>query len=239
MNIAVIFAGGVGKRMKTNGIPKQFLEVYGKPILIYTLEKFENNQNIDAIVISCLEEKMDYCKKLVDKYEITKVRAIVKGGKTGQESIYNGLKAAEQISETDKDIVLIHDGVRPLIDEEIIDNNIKCVKENGSAITCVECKETVVILDDNDNIKDVTDRSRSRLARAPQSFYLKDILAAHRKALEDGKTDVIDSCTLMRMYGKEVSIVIGKSENIKITTPDDYYMFKALLDAKENSEIFG
>lgn len=239
MNIAVIFAGGVGKRMKTNGIPKQFLEVYGKPILIYTLEKFENNQNIDAIVVSCLEEKMDYCKKLVDKYEITKVRAIVKGGKTGQESIYNGLKAAEQISETDKDIVLIHDGVRPLIDDEIIDNNIKCVKENGSAITCVECKETVVILDDNDNIKDVTDRSRSRLARAPQSFYLKDILAAHRKALEDGKTDVIDSCTLMRMYGKEVSIVIGKSENIKITTPDDYYMFKALLDAKENSEIFG
>ena len=239
MNIAVIFAGGVGKRMKTNGIPKQFLEVYGKPILIYTLEKFENNQKIDAIVVSCLEEKMDYCKKLVDKYEITKVRAIVKGGKTGQESIYNGLKAAEQISETDKDIVLIHDGVRPLIDDEIIDNNIKCVKENGSAITCVECKETVVILDDNDNIKDVTDRSRSRLARAPQSFYLKDILDAHRKALEDGKTDVIDSCTLMRMYGKEVSIVIGKSENLKITTPDDYYMFKALLDAKENSEIFG
>lgn len=239
MNIAVIFAGGVGKRMKTNGIPKQFLEVYGKPILIYTLEKFENNQNIDAIVVSCLEEKMDYCKKLVDKYEITKVRAIVKGGKTGQESIYNGLKAAEQISETDKDIVLIHDGVRPLIDDEIIDNNIKCVKENGSAITCVECKETVVILDDNDNIKDVTDRSRSRLARAPQSFFLKDILSAHKKALEDGKTDVIDSCTLMRMYGKEVSIVIGKSENLKITTPDDYYMFKALLDAKENSEIFG
>ena len=239
MNIAVIFAGGVGKRMKTNGVPKQFLEVYGKPILIYTLEKFENNQNVDAIIISCLEEKIDYWKKLVDKYDISKVRAIVKGGKTGQESIYNGLRAAEQISESDKDIVLIHDGVRPLIDDEIIDNNIKCVKENGSAITCVECKETVVILDDNDNIKDVTDRSKSRLARAPQSFYLYDILNAHKKALEDGKTNVIDSCTLMRMYGKEVSIVIGKSENIKITTPDDYYMFKAMLDMKENSNIFG
>lgn len=239
MNIAVIFAGGVGKRMKTNGIPKQFLEVYGKPILIYTLEKFENNNNIDAIILSCLEEKIDYCKKLIDKYAITKIRAIVKGGKTGQESIYNGLKAAEQISKTDKDIVLIHDGVRPLIDDEIIDNNIKSVKENGSAITCVECKETVVILDNNDNIKDVTDRSKSRLARAPQSFYLKDILSAHKKALEDGKKDVIDSCTLMRMYGKEVSIVIGKSENIKITTPDDYYVFKAILDMKENSNIFG
>lgn len=116
MNIAVIFAGGVGKRMKTNGVPKQFLEVYGKPILIYTLEKFENNHNIDAIVIACLEEKIDYCQKLINKFEITKVRAIVKGGKTGQESIYNGLRAADQISESDNDIVLIHDGVRPLID---------------------------------------------------------------------------------------------------------------------------
>lgn len=225
--------------MKTNGIPKQFLEVHGKPILIYTLEKFENNDNIDAIIVSCLEDKIDYCRKLINKFEITKVRAIVKGGKTGQESIYNGLKAAEQISEGKNDIVLIHDGVRPLIDDELIDNNIKCVKENGSAITCVECKETIVILDENDNIKDVTDRSRSRLARAPQSFYLKDIIGAHRKALEDGKTDVVDSCTLMRMYGKEVSIVIGKSENIKITTPDDYYIFKAILDMKENSNIFG
>lgn len=239
MNIAVIFAGGVGKRMKTNGVPKQFLEVYGKPILIYTLEKFENNHNIDAIVIACLEEKIDYCQKLINKFEITKVRAIVKGGKTGQESIYNGLRAADQISESDNDIVLIHDGVRPLIDDEVIDNNIKCVKEHGSAITCVECKETVVILDDNDNIKDVTDRSKSRLARAPQSFYLKDILEAHEKALKDGLTNVIDSCTLMRMYGKEVSIVLGKSENLKITTPDDYYMFKAMLDMKENSNIFG
>ena len=224
--------------MKTNGIPKQFLEVHGKPILIYTLEKFENNDNIDAIIVSCLEEKIDYCRKLINKFEITKVKAIVKGGKTGQESIYNGLKAAEQISESKNDIVLIHDGVRPLIDDELIDNNIKCVKENGSAITCVECKETIVILDENDNIKDVTDRSRSRLARAPQSFYLKDIMGVHRKALEDGKTDVIDSCTLMRMYGREVSIVIGKSENIKITTPDDYYIFKALLEAKEDSKIF-
>lgn len=239
MNIAVIFAGGVGKRMRTNGVPKQFLEVYGKPIIIYTLEKFENNNNIDAIIISCLEEKIDYCRKLVDKYDITKVRAIVKGGKTGQESIYNGLKAAEQISETDEDIVLVHDGVRPLIDDEIINNNIKCVKENGTAITCVECKETVVLLDDDDKIKGVTDRSKSRLARAPQSFYLKDILKAHEQAIKDGNTDVIDSCTLMRMYGKEVAIVVGKSENIKITTPDDYYMFKAMLDMKENSNIFG
>lgn len=239
MNIAVIFAGGVGKRMRTNGVPKQFLEVYGKPIIIYTLEKFENNSNIDAIVVACLEEKIDYLQKLVEKYGITKVRAIVKGGGTGQASIYNGLMAAKEISNSDKDIVLIHDGVRPLIDDEIINDNIKCVEENGTAITCVECKETVVLLDDENDIKGVTDRSKSRLARAPQSFYLTDILDAHQQAIKDGKTDVIDSCSLMRMYGKEVSIVVGKSENIKITTPDDYYMFKAILDMKESYNIFG
>ncbi len=239
MNIAVIFAGGVGKRMRTNGIPKQFLEVYGKPIIIYTLEKFQNDRNIDAIVVACLKDKIEYCQELVNKFGITKVKAIVEGGETGQGSIYNGLKAAKAISESDDDIVLIHDGVRPLIDEELIDNNIECVKENGSAITCVECKETVVLLDSDNHIKEATDRVSSKIARAPQSFYLKDIWAVHNKAMEDGNTNVIDSCTLMKMYGKSLTMVMGKSENIKITTPDDYYMFKALLSAKEDSKIFG
>lgn len=239
MNIAVIFAGGVGKRMRKNGIPKQFLEVYGKPIIIYTLEKFQNDRNIDAIVVACLKDKIEYCQELVNKFGITKVKAIVEGGETGQGSIYNGLKAAKAISESDDDIVLIHDGVRPLIDEELIDNNIECVKENGSAITCVECKETVVLLDSDNHIKEATDRVSSKIARAPQSFYLKDIWAVHNKAMEDGNTNVIDSCTLMKMYGKSLTMVMGKSENIKITTPDDYYMFKALLSAKEDSKIFG
>lgn len=239
MNIAVIFAGGVGKRMRTNGIPKQFLEVYGKPIIIYTLEKFQNDKNIDAIVVACLKDKIEYCQELVNKFGITKVKAIVEGGETGQGSIYNGLKAAKAISESDDDIVLIHDGVRPLIDEDLIDNNIECVKENGSAITCVECKETVVLLEDDNHIKEATDRVSSKIARAPQSFYLKDIWEVHNKAIEDGNINVIDSCTLMKMYGKKLTMVMGNSENIKITTPDDYYMFKALLSAKEDSKIFG
>lgn len=239
MNIAVIFAGGIGSRMKSSkGTPKQFLEVHGKPILIYTLEKFENNENIDAIVIACVKEWIDYCEKIIKKFDIRKVKAIVPGGSSGQESIYNGLNAAKSISQGTQDICLIHDGVRPLIDNELINANINSVKKYGSAITCIESKETITLVDDNSQIKETTDRGHTRVARAPQSFYLNDILEIHNKAIRDGKTNVIDSCTLMKMYNKDLYTVVGKSDNIKITTPDDYYIFKAILEAKENSEIF-
>lgn len=239
MNIAVIFAGGVGSRMKAKGgTPKQFLKIHGKEIIVHTLERFQENENIDAITISCLEGYIEYLWKLVKRYEITKVKAIVKGGNNGQESIYNGIKAATEFSETDKDIVLIHDGVRPIIDNKLIDDNIEAVKKYGSSITCVECKETIIKIGEEDTIGDVYNRGQSRIARAPQCFYLKDIFEAHNKAIKDGLTEVIDSCTLMRHYGKKLHITMGKSDNIKITTPDDYYIFKALLEAKENSELF-
>ena len=238
MNIAVIFAGGIGSRMRTKGTPKQFLKVHGKPILIYTLEKFENNENIDAIVISCVKDWIDYCWQIVEQFNIKKVKNIVPGGSCGQESIYKGLKAAKAISGQDKDIVLIHDGVRPIIDNELINKNIESVEKNGSAITCVEAKETVVLIDDEYKIKNTTERNYSRIARAPQSFYLTDILDVHEQAIQDGNTNMTDSCTLMKTYNKKLSMVLGKSENIKITTPDDYYIFKAILEAKENSEIF-
>lgn len=238
MNIAVIFAGGIGSRMKSAGTPKQFLKVYGKPIIIHTLEKFERNENIDAIVISCVKEWIDYCNKIVNEFNIRKVKKIVVGGRNGQESIYNGLNAAKEISKDEKDIVLIHDGVRPLIDNDLIDTNINSVKEHGSAITCVECKETIALINSEKKIESTTDRAKTKIARAPQSFYLSDILEVHNRAIKDGNIDVIDSCTLMRIYNKELYTVIGSSENIKITTPDDYYIFKAILQAKENSEIF-
>lgn len=238
MNIAVIFAGGVGRRMNTNGTPKQFLCVHGKPILIFTLEKFEHNKNIDAIVISCHKDYIEHCENLVKTFNITKVKRIVAGGDNGQSSIYNGLKAADELSQSDKDIVLIHDGVRPIIDNDLIDANIESVKAHGSAITCVPAKETIVIVDNSEKIDSTTNRDASRIARAPQSFYLSDILSVHEQAIKDGNTDTTDSCTLMRMYNKPLFTVLGKSENIKITTPDDYYVFKALLEAKENSNIF-
>lgn len=239
MNIGVIFAGGVGKRMHSKDIPKQFLKLHDKPIIIHTLEIFEESPDIDAIIISCLPNYIGYLGNLVKKYGLTKVQSIVPGGKTGQESIYHGLKAAEMIGDRKKDIVLIHDGVRPLISKKTIEDNIKSVKKNGSAITSVKAKETILIVDDKETIVKVPDRSRSRLARAPQSFYLNDILSAHEKAIREGKKDFIDSCSMMTFYGKRLHLVEGPKENIKITTPDDFYTMRALLDAKENAQIYG
>ena len=165
------------------------------------------------------------------------MKKVVPGGKTGQLSIYNGLCAAEEVFGTDGTIVLIHDGVRPLIDADTISRNIAAVREFGTAITCTVAKETVILVDDTEKVDAVPDRSRSRFAKAPQSFYLKDILAAHRQCLADGNDNVIDSCTMMRMYGKPLHVVIGRSDNIKITTPDDFYVFRALYDARENQQL--
>lgn len=229
MNIAAIFAGGVGTRMHTKELPKQFLKIHDKPIIIRTLELFEENPEIDMIVIACVENWIGYLNKLISKYNLRKVQRIVKGGKSGQESIYNILKAAEELGDRDKDIVLIHDGVRPLITQKTIFDNI----------TSVKVKETVLIVDNDESITEVPDRATSRLARAPQSFYLDDILSAHEKAISENKFDFIDSCSMLQYYGKKLYLVDGPQENIKITTPDDFYTMRALLDAKENAQIYG
>lgn len=238
MNIGVIFAGGVGRRMNTKGKPKQFLEVHGKPIIVHTIDIFQNTEAIDAVVVVCVSDWLDYMNNLVERFNLTKVKAVVAGGETGQMSIFKGLEAAEQLA-TDDAVVLIHDGVRPLINEEVINTNIQSVKETGSAVTSVRAKETVVLVNDSSKISEVVDRTRSFIAKAPQSFYLSDILSVERDAISKGITDAIDSSTLMGMYNRELTIVEGPYENIKITTPDDFYMFKALYDARENEQIYG
>ncbi|HGC7734878.1 TPA: 2-C-methyl-D-erythritol 4-phosphate cytidylyltransferase [Streptococcus agalactiae] len=238
MNIGVIFAGGVGRRMNTKGKPKQFLEVHGKPIIVHTIDIFQNTEAIDAVVVVCVSDWLDYMNNLVERFNLTKVKAVVAGGETGQMSIFKGLEAAEQLA-TDDAVVLIHDGVRPLINEEVINANIQSVKETGSAVTSVRAKETVVLVNDSSKISEVVDRTRSFIAKAPQSFYLSDILSVERDAISKGITDAIDSSTLMGMYNRELTIVEGSYENIKITTPDDFYMFKALYDARENEQIYG
>ena len=239
MNIGVIFAGGTGSRMRSKEKPKQFLEIYNKPIIIYTLEHFEENNDIDAIVISCLEPWIPYLSKLVEKYRISKVKKIVQGGPTGQMSIYNGLCAAKEVSGGKETIVLIHDGVRPLITKELLSSNIECVRKNGSSITTGIVKETILVIGDNNEIEQVPSRAKSRVAKAPQCFWLEDILDAHTKAKKDGKCDFIDSCTLMQYYGYHLTMMDGPYENIKITTPDDFYMMRAILEAKENAQIYG
>lgn len=239
MNIGVIFAGGAGKRMNSKERPKQFLEIFNKPIIIYTLEYFEENDEIDMVVIACLKEWMNYLENLLEKYHIKKVKKIVNGGETGQLSIYNGLCAAYELVGDEQTVVLIHDGVRPLISVDLISKNIETVKRCGSAITAGIVKETIVVIDENGVIKHVPSRTNSRVAKAPQSFWLKDILSVHKKALRDGIIDSIDSCTLMQMYGYKLQMVDGPYENIKITTPDDFYTMRAILQAKEDAQIYG
>lgn len=241
MNLGVIFAGGCGTRMNTKSKPKQFLDLNGKPIIIYTIELFDNHPQIDGIVVVCIESWIPYLKKMIRKFEITKVVKIVPGGNSGQESIYNGLCAAEEFTKEKSEknpIVLIHDGVRPLITEETITDNIEKVKECGSCITTVPAIETVIV-DNHDGTLNIPKRSDCLMARAPQSFYLKDILEAHRRSQTEGKTEFIDSCSLMSHYGYKLGLVQGPMENIKITTPTDYFVLRAMVEVHENQQIFG
>ena len=192
MNIGLIFAGGVGKRMNSKALPKQFLKIYDKPIIVHTIEHFENNKYIDAIVVVCIADWIDYFEELKNKYSLNKVKAVVSGGMTGQESIYNGLIAAQRLAGQSKAIVLIHDGVRPLINSELITKNIQAVKDFGSAITCAVVKETIVEVNNDGDIVNVPLRNLSRLARAPQSFWLDDILLYHKRSIEENRNDFIE-----------------------------------------------
>lgn len=238
MNIGVIFAGGSGQRMHSKDRPKQFLELYHKPIIIHTLEHFEACPDIDAVVIACIEGWIPFLEKQVAAYNIRKVKKIVPGGKTGQLSIYNGLKAAQEVANGEKSIVLIHDGVRPMIHPRLLSENIESVKQYGSAITTGVVHETIAVIDENRLVKHIPERAFSRVAKAPQSFWLDEILAVHEKTMAGGEYNAIDSCTLMRQNGKTLHVIDGPVENIKITTPEDYFLMRAILEAKENQQLY-
>lgn len=237
MNNVLIFAGGSGTRMNSKGRPKQFLQFYGKELIIHTLENFQNHPEIDNIVVVCIEDWIPYLEKILVKFGIDKVRKVVSGGNTGQESIYKGLLAVKEIS-NEEDIILVHDGVRPFVNSDLISNCINCVKEHGSAITVTPAIETIVTLDDG-RVESITDRSKCFLAKAPQCFYVGDLLSAHEQARKDGNLNMIDSASLMKFYGHELYTVVGNFDNIKITTPADFYTFKALYEVRENQQIFG
>lgn len=236
-NIAVIFAGGYGKRMNTVSRPKQFLELNGKPVMIYTLELFDNHPMIDGIVVVCIEPWIPFLEKQLKKFEISKVGIIVPGGETGQDSIYNGLAATKECYGEDCN-VLIHDGVRPLITEQTITDCVNTTNEKGNCITCIPATETFVVKQDDGSLE-IPTRANSLIARAPQCFRLTEILAAHHKAQESGRHDFIDSCTMMSYYGHQMNTIIGPMENIKITTPTDFFIFRAMVQVHENQQIFG
>lgn len=236
MNIAVIFAGGVGKRMNSKAKPKQFLEIHGKPVIIHTIEHFENHPEIDKICVVSVPEWLDYLKNLLNKFGLQKVKWVIAGGETALDSQFNGLRAIQEEKES---IVLIHDGVRPLINEKIISDCIENVKKYGSAITVAPATETIIRENSDGNIISTIPRSECVLARAPQCFMLEDILTVHEESIANGDHNFIDSASMMLHFGHVIHTVQGPMENIKVTTPADFYICRALLDAREESQIYG
>ena len=242
MNIAIIFAGGIGQRLNNgeNSTPKQFLKINDKPIIIRTLELFQTHKDIDKIYISIHPDYYEYMQDLVKYYYITKTVGIVNGGKTGQESIYNALNLAQKENPQDS-IVLIHDGVRPNITEEVITKNIECTKKNGNAITCTSCFETILISENGINPEHVPYRKDTYAAQAPQTFHLGEVIEAHEitRKTNPNYTDIVDTCTLYKTLDKKTFMVKGNRGNIKITTIEDLYILRALIRYKEDLEAFG
>ncbi len=239
MNIAIIFAGGSGIRMGA-GIPKQYLDINGKPVLIHTLELFEEHEEIDKIYLAVNVDYMEYTEELISNYHITKVEGLAEGGESAQDSIYNALCKARENNPGDS-IVLIHDGVRPFINYEVISKNIESVIQFGSAITSTLCYETIMISKDGEKVSSVPYRKETYAAQAPQSFFLDEILQAHEqiRKRENRYENIVDSCTMYKELGRDAHIVIGNRGNIKVTTPEDVYMFRALLQYRENEQTFG
>lgn len=240
-NIAIIFAGGKGQRLSNgeNSLPKQFLNINNKPILIHTLDIFQTHKDIDKIYISIHPDYYEYTQELIEHYYITKTAGIVKGGTTGQDSIYNALKLA-QIENPADSIVMIHDGVRPNITPEVISANIECAKKNGNAITCTSCFETILVSENGENPQHVPYRKHTYAAQAPQSFYLGEIVEAHEITRKSNPQylDIVDSCTLYKTLDKQTYMVQGNRGNIKITTIEDLYVLRALIRYKEDLEAF-
>lgn len=238
MTFAVIVAGGVGLRMNSGATPKQFLEIHGKPIIVHTLEVFQKSSYIDMICVSCHADYLDYMRNLCAHFGLTKVRWVVAGGRSRQESVYHGLSALKEQA-SDNDVIIIHDGVRPNIDHDLLGKLSESVNNNGSAIASTPATETHAEVDDSGKIINVTTRSKAIIAKAPQCFRFGDIYRVHSHAHELGKHDYVDCASMMREYGYELYTVPCRWDNIKITTPSDFYIFRAILEARENSQIFG
>ena len=230
MNFALIFAGGVGRRMNNADLPKQFLEIAGKTILSLTIERFQNHSEIDGIVVVCVDSHIDKCRSEISKNNLSKVIDVVPGGETAQESILLGLRRLRQFDEGNN-TVLIHDGVRPLIEDELITRNIQTVKEHGSSVTIVACNETVLLEQkDESGGYNALDRESCVIARAPQCYRLNDVLPVAEAAFKAGH-EFVDTYSLMESTGISAVPVECDHKNIKITTHSDYLMAKILIES--------
>lgn len=232
MNIALIIAGGSGNRMQQD-IPKQFINVQDKPVIIYTLEAFQNHPNIDAIAVVCIEGWHEILTAYAKQFNITKLVKIISGGNNGQSSIRNGIYDLKKTYE-DTDIILVHDAIRPMVSDEIIsDCIIKCKKYN-SAVVSIPCAEVMLVTDDNLTSKALVSRESLKRTQTPQAFHLGKLFWAHQEALSRGITDSVATCSMMIELGETLYFSIGSEKNIKLTTLDDIEIFKSLLKSKKS-----
>jgi 2-C-methyl-D-erythritol 4-phosphate cytidylyltransferase len=236
MTTAIIIAGGSGKRMNSD-IPKQFIEIEGKPIIIYTLQAFENHPDIDQIVVVCIE---DWIPKLWEcaegKFPIKKLIAVVPGGTTGQLSCYNGLQALKGKIQPD-DLVVIHDAIRPLVPKIIISELVRVAKEHGNACSSLPMHETLIFTDNQAWGNRSLDRSLIRRVQTPQAYRYGDLLGVHEAAMAQGITSSVYANTLMVDFGRTIYFSLGFDNNIKITTSEDLTLFKALLTMEEKDLV--
>ena len=232
-NVALLIAGGSGNRMNQD-IPKQFITVNERPVIVYTLEAFENHPEIDCIAVVCIEGWDQVLWAYAKQFNISKLKYVVPGGKNGQDSIRNGVFELEKHFEP-TDLVLIHDAIRPMVSAEIISDNIRVAKQYGNAITVIPCAEAM--MQTEDGLVSVGSYPRDRLKRTqtPQAFRIGDICDLHRRALEAGITNSVASCTLKIEMGEQVYFSAGSEKNIKVTTVEDLEILKALMNIKAES----
>ncbi len=230
--IALIIAGGTGQRMGQS-IPKQFLNVGEKPVIIYTLERFQKHPSIDGIVVVCIDGWHQILQSYANQFNISKLVSIVSGGSCGQESIKNGLDEIKRLYNTE-DMVLIHDAIRPMVSNEIISDNIAKCELYGNATVVAPCTTVALHKTDNEYSSEVVNRDELLLTQTPQAFILKDILSAHAEAKEKGITQSVASCSLYIELGRKVYFSVGDETNIKLTRPGDIEIFKALLSVKKS-----
>ena len=231
-NDVILLAGGIGKRMGAE-IPKQFIKVKDKPIIVYTIEKFQKNANIDEIVVVCVKDWADYVRELVKEYSLTKVKWIIEGGKTGHDSIRNGVFFLRDKIEPE-DFIVIHDAVRPILPQKAIDEVLRVAHENGNASSSIVCHPPIIYTEDKiSGIKDV-DRDHVMLTASPQAYNYAQVLKCYEKAEEDGKHDFTFTSSLLIAYGERVYFAKGTTSNIKVTQKEDLALFEALISVPED-----
>lgn len=234
MVTALLTAAGSGTRMGQD-IPKQFIHVEDKPIIIHTMEVFQQHPGIDAIIVATIPSWIDVVKVYAKQFNITKLRWVVAGGATGQESIFNGLKALESELSAE-DVVMIHDGNRCMVSSEIISNSLATFKKYGSAVAAIPCVEAVFRSSDDGESSTVSiPREQLFRTQTPHTYTLGKLLWAHEEAQKQGITETAASCTLMQQLGETVYFSKGSEENLKITTVEDMIIFKALLHTKKDN----